>query len=98
MKPYFVNKALKEAAALNITGEDALKLVEVEAYPHYLDVMAILFLLNIGIMLLIGKFYPRKEAFVQEYTKQVDITPWKYVKQTGLVICIVVIGVYIYFS
>jgi SSS family solute:Na+ symporter len=98
MQPYFVNKALKKAATLNITGEDALKLIETEAYPHYLDVMAILFALNIVIMLLIGKFYPRKEAFEQQYTKQVDITPWKYVKQTGLAICIVVISIYIYFS
>ena len=98
LKPYFVNEALEKAAALNITGEDALKLIEVEAYPHYLDVMAILFLLNVGIMLLIGKFYPRKEAFEQQYTKQVDITPWKYVKHAGLAVCIVVIGIYIYFT
>ncbi len=67
-------------------------------YLHYLDIMAILFLLNVVIMLLIGKYYPRKEAYIQEYTKQVDITPWKYVKQAGIVICIIVIGVYIYFA
>lgn len=98
MKPYFINRALEKATALNITGEDALNLIETEAYPHYLDVMAILFVLNVVIMLLIGKFYPRKEAFEQQYTKQVDITPWKYVKQAGLAICIVVISIYIYFS
>ena len=98
LQPYFVDKALNKAADSNITGIDALRLIEVEAYPHYLDVMAILFLLNVGIMLLIGKFYPRKEAFVQRYTEQVDITPWKYVKQAGLAVCIVVIGIYIYFT
>jgi SSS family solute:Na+ symporter len=57
-----------------------------------------LFLLNVAIMLVIGKFKPRKEAFVQEYTKQVDIAPWKYVKQAGLAICMFVVFIYVYFA
>ena len=36
--------------------------------------MAILFLFNIGIMLLIGKLQPREVAYEQAYTEQVDIT------------------------
>ena len=67
-------------------------------YPHFLHVMAILFVLNILIMLLIGRFYPRKEAFKLEYTNQVDITPWKYINIIGVSICIIVIGIYIYFA
>jgi len=98
MQPYFINKALESAKASGIVDAATLAIVKVEAYPHFLDIMAILFLLNIGIMLLIGKIYPRKEAYVQEYTEQVDITPWKYVKQVGITICIIVIGVYIYFA
>ena len=98
MQPYFINTALEKAAESGITDKAVLTLIETQAYPHFLDIMAILFLLNVGIMLLIGKFYPRKEAYVQEYTKQVDITPWKYVKQAGIAICIIVVGVYIYFS
>ena len=69
-----------------------------ENYPHFLHVMAILFVLNIIIMLVIGKVKPRELAFELPYTKQVDITPWKYVKITGLIICIIVIFSYIYFS
>lgn len=69
-----------------------------ENYPHFLHVMAILFALNILIMLLIGKFYPRTKEYKQKYTEQVDITPWKYVKPAGITICIIVIGIYIYFS
>lgn len=67
-------------------------------YPHFLHVMAILFVLNVTIMLIIGKFYPRSEPFKLEFTKQVDITPWKHLKTAGIGICIVVIGIYIYFS
>ena len=67
-------------------------------YPHYLDVMAILFLLNTAIMLLIGQFKPMETPYELNYTKQVDILPFKYVKEVGIAICVLVIGVYIYFA
>ena len=98
MKPRFVNNALAQAEADGITDAAGLALVEAQAYPHFLHVMAILFFLNILIMLLIGKIYPRETDYVQEYTKQVDITPWKYVKPVCLAAVVIVIGVYIYFS
>ncbi|MGY3793302.1 solute:sodium symporter family transporter [uncultured Aquimarina sp.] len=66
--------------------------------PHFLHVMAILFVVNIIIMLIIGKLYPREEAYEQQYTKEVDITPWKYTKVVGAVICLIVISTYIYFN
>ena len=69
-----------------------------ENYPHFLHVMAILFVLNIIIMLIIGKLRPREVAYEQEYTKQVDITPWKYLKVVGIAVCVIVIGVYVYFA
>ena len=98
MQPYFVSNALKLAKDNGVTDEAALALIEAQAYPHFLDIMALLFILNVGIMLLIGKLYPRKEEFIQEHTKQVDITPWKYTKQAGIAICVIVIGIYIYFA
>ncbi|MGA1771356.1 MAG: solute:sodium symporter family transporter [Flavobacteriaceae bacterium] len=66
-------------------------------YPHYLHVMALLFIINIAIMLLIGKLAPRKEAYVQLYTKQVDITHWQYVKPLGVVVVLIVISTYFIF-
>ena len=98
LQPYFVNNALDTAKGLGITDESKLALVEAKAYPHFLDVMAILFVLNIIIMLIIGWLRPRKEPFIQEYTQQVDITPWKYMKVAGITICVIVICVYIYFA
>ena len=97
MQPYFVTSALEAAKLSGITDTASLAIIEAQAYPHFLDIMAILFILNVVIMLIIGKIKPREEAFVQEYTKQVDITPWKYTKQVGIAICAIVIGVYIYF-
>jgi SSS family solute:Na+ symporter len=98
MKPYFIESALETAKNSGITDKAAFALVEAQAYPHFLDVMAILFVLNVIIMLIIGKLKPREEDYVQEYTEQVNITPWKYVKQAGITICVIVIGVYIYFA
>lgn len=98
LQPYFVDKALTNAISAGITDEAALALAEAQAYPHFLDVMAILFLLNVTIMLIIGKLKPRKKPFIQKYTQQVDITPWKYTKQAGIAICAIVIGVYVYFA
>lgn len=73
-------------------------LVGSDDYPHFLHIMAILFVLNVLIMLLIGKYYPRKEVYQQEYTEQVDIAPWKYLNTVGIGICIIVLGIYIYFA
>jgi len=96
--PNKVEKALEAARASGITDPGALRMVEAEAYPHFLHVMAMLFAANILLMLIIGKFYPNKEAYVQEYTEQVDIEPWKHVKLAGGIITVVVISIYIYFA
>jgi SSS family solute:Na+ symporter len=98
LQPKLVNTALEEAKASGITDVADLAMIEADAYPHYLHVMAILFVANMAIMLLIGKFKPRATPYVQEYTKQVEITPYKYVKQVGLIIVIIVAGIYIYFA
>jgi SSS family solute:Na+ symporter len=69
-----------------------------ENYPHFLHVMAILFVLNTLIMLVIGNLRPKPEAYVQKYTEKVDITPWKYLRVSGIAICLIVLGIYIYFA
>ncbi len=98
LKNEFVGAALDAAKANGITDPATLKLVEADAYPHYLHVMAILFVSNIVIMLVIGKIWPRKEAFELEYTHQVSIEPFKYVKQVGILVVLIVVGIYIYFA
>ncbi|HMC01212.1 MAG TPA: solute:sodium symporter family transporter, partial [Flavobacteriaceae bacterium] len=50
--PNKVEAALEAAKASGITDPAALRLVEADAYPHYLHVMAILFTANILIMLI----------------------------------------------
>jgi SSS family solute:Na+ symporter len=98
IRPKFVSNALKEAASLGITDASSLKEIEVDAYPHFLHIMAILFTLNIVIMLIIGKLKPRFEDYVQTYTGQVEITPWTHAKKVGITIIIIVVLTFYYFK
>src|SRR5690606_227860 len=98
IKPLMTNNAVEAAKASGITDAAQLAVVETQAYPHYLHVMAMLFTANILIMLIIGKFYPRKTDFVLEYTEKVNIEPYKYLVPVGLTICIMVVGIYYYFA
>jgi len=98
LQPYFKISAEATAVANGITDPTQIDIITSGAYPHFLHVMAILFVLNSIIMLVIGQLYPRPEPFIQTYTKQVSIDPWKYVKPVGGVICVIVILIYIYFS
>ena len=69
-----------------------------ENYPHFLHVMAILFVLNTGIMLIIGEVSPRTEAYAPYESKAVELTPWKHLKFAGLSVVVIVLGIYFYFA
>ncbi|MCH2084277.1 MAG: solute:sodium symporter family transporter [Saprospiraceae bacterium] len=98
LKPSLASNAVMEAKTSGIEDEAILASIEVAAYPHFLHVMAILFVFNVIIMLIIGRLYPRSTDFVLPYTKQVDITPYKYVRQVGIAVCIIVVAIYVYFA
>ncbi len=66
-------------------------------FPHFLHVQFITFVITVAIMLIIGKVQPRETDYIQEYTQDVDVTPWKFVKPVGIVICAVVISTYLIF-
>lgn len=67
-------------------------------FPHFLHLMGMLFALVVIIMYVVSKFYPRETDYNQEYTKQVDITNWQYLKPVGFAIVAMVVGLYIYLS
>jgi len=61
---------------------------------HEFHFLGAVFAVLIITMLIIGKVMPRKEDFVQEDAKAVDINPWKYAKLTGLILILIVILIY----
>lgn len=97
LSPYFVDSALAEAAANGITDSKQLGIIKATAYPHFLHVMGILFVINIAIMLLIGKLYPKKDIYVPKITEEIDTTPWKHTVLVGIVIVVLVLSTYLIF-
>jgi SSS family solute:Na+ symporter len=48
-----------------------------DLHIHFLHILAILFLITCGIMLIIGKLYPMHVPYQQKLNNQVNIEPWK---------------------
>lgn len=97
LSPYFIETALSEAAVNGITNAKELSIIKAKAYPHFLHVMGILFVLNVGFMLVMGKLYPNKKMYQPKVTDEIEIIPWKYAKVVGLVITILVLSTYLIF-
>lgn len=95
--PAMVNSALAEAEANGITDAAQLAMVEAEAYPHYLHVMGILFVVNIIIMLIVGVLKPKTDVYVPKVTDVIDTTPWKYAWLAGAIITAMVLSTYLIF-
>ncbi|MFC4636208.1 solute:sodium symporter family transporter [Dokdonia ponticola] len=87
--------------SINVTDIDAykekVKLVEAEAYPHFLHIMGILFVINIIIMLIIGLIKPKTDIYIPETTEVIDTTPWKYAYIVGGLIVLLVLSTYLIF-
>ena len=45
-------------------------------------------------MIVMAIISPREEAYVQSYTNDVDITPWKWAKACGIIILILIALMY----
>jgi solute:Na+ symporter, SSS family len=65
---------------------------------HFLYILAVLFPVNVAVMLIIGKIAPREEPYQLLSTDKVDTTNWKYLKPASAFILLLMIGVYILFS
>jgi SSS family solute:Na+ symporter len=69
-----------------------------DSYPHFLHVMAILFVLNVALMLGIGKLAPRPVAYTPYESGAVDLVPWKHLKVAGWSVVVIVLAIYVYFA
>ncbi|GAA0711414.1 solute:sodium symporter family transporter [Aquimarina litoralis] len=95
--PHFTNKALLEATTNGITDPDQLAIIKAEAYPHFLHVMGILFVINVAIMLIVGMWKPKKDIYTPITTEVIDTTPWKYAFAIGGLITLLVLSTYLIF-
>ncbi|MBS2970931.1 solute:sodium symporter family transporter [Metabacillus sp. KIGAM252] len=65
---------------------------------HFLHILAVLFVLCVGLMLLIGKIWPKDTVYELEDQKVVDMTPWKLLYPMGFAAVVAMITVYVLFS
>ncbi|WP_087065638.1 solute:sodium symporter family transporter [Intestinibacillus massiliensis] len=90
--------APKVSLVMHVVLYSVSKLIPGLQNIHYLYVLAVLFALNVIVMLLIGKFNPRPEAYVMRDAGAVDLTPWKYAKPVACVSICLMLCVYFLFS
>jgi len=97
LEPTAVASAMQTAADNGITDPAQLAIAKAEAYPHFLHVMGILFVVNTIIMLVVGAIKPKTDVYVPKITEAIDTTPWKYAWLAGLLITILVLSTYLIF-
>ena len=65
---------------------------------HEFHFLGIVFAVLVALMLAIGRLSPRSEPYEQQYSGDVDMTPWPWAKLAGAAIVLVVLGIYVYFA
>ena len=65
---------------------------------HFIHIYAVLFAIEIGIMLAASRIAPRSEPFVFKPNPKVDMTPWRYGLPVSIVLASAVVLVYVIFS
>ncbi|UAB78081.1 solute:sodium symporter family transporter [Erythrobacter sp. SCSIO 43205] len=65
---------------------------------HFIHLYAVLFVIEVVIMLACGRLRPRKEAWSFTPRAQVDMTPWAYARPLAVTLFSCVVAVYLLFS
>ncbi len=65
---------------------------------HFLHLYAILFVVEVAMMLAIGAWRPRREEAVIRQAAEVDLTPWAYAPSCAVTLLSCVVALYVVFS
>jgi SSS family solute:Na+ symporter len=65
---------------------------------HFIHQYAILFVIEMGIMLACGALYPRKSPWQFAPNEKVDLTPWRYAQPLAVTLFSCVVALYLLFS
>lgn len=74
-----------------------VSVIKAKAYPHFLHIMGIIFVLSIAFMLIMGKVRPQQTVYEPKVTDAIDVTPWKYTIIVSIIISILVLTTYFIF-
>ena len=65
---------------------------------HFLHLYAILFVIEVAMMLVIGQLYPRDEAWTFKRSEKIDLRRWRYAVPCAVTLASSVVGLYLLFS
>ena len=91
-------RAAKVSIVMHVVLYSISKFIPALQNVHYLYVLAVLFVLNVAVMLLIGRISPRATPYVMQDVGAVDLTPWKYRKIAAIGALCLMCCVYLLFS
>ena len=89
--------AAKIVIVFHVVAYALLKFV-FEVNINFIHIYAILFVVEVAIMLAIGYWRPLARLWSYEDHPKVDMTPWKYAEPTAIVLLACVVFVYFFFS
>ena len=91
--------AAKVVIIFHIAAYGTFQFVLKDLVPvHFLHLYAILFVLEIAMMLAIGMRHPRQEEATIRQTAEVDLTPWAYAQPCAVTLLSCVVALYVVFS
>jgi SSS family solute:Na+ symporter len=64
----------------------------------FIHIMGGLFVIEVGLMLLLGKLFPRATAYQPTVRAQGDMRYWKYAKSMSVILMALLLSVYLTFS
>jgi SSS family solute:Na+ symporter len=65
---------------------------------HFLHLYAILFAIEVGIMLIAGRLAPRETPWTFQRQEKVDLTPWRLARPVAVTLLSLVVALYVIFS
>ncbi len=89
----------KIAIAFHVIAYGLIKFVFAEQVTlHFLHLYAILFVIEVGIMLVVGHYRPRETPYIFKKQNLVDLTPWKLAPPLAITLLSLVVALYVLFS
>ena len=65
---------------------------------HFIHLYAILFVIEVAIMLVAGRISPRAEPYIPPSNPKVDMTPWRFARPLAFTLLSLVVALYLVFS
>ena len=90
-------RAAKAAIVFHVIAYGFLRFVW-EVDIHFIHLYAVLFVIEVGIMLALGEISPRATPWRYEPHEVVDMTPWRYALPTAIALAAGIVALYLVFS